>query len=357
VARIPAVRGRQRAVLVGVAVPQDFFVQAERVAAGLQHYRRLGVVVDLQRLYLWLLVAGLVAGLVALALPLATLLARGMARPLTELSAAIGRVARGELSARVEPRGAPELKALGASFNAMTERLAVSRDVSRLLAHEIRNSLTPMRLALHRLLRRLESLPAGERAVAQESLGSLLQEVHDLERLSEEFSHVARLPAPNFERVDLVEVARTAAVLHGPERVRVAIPPGLAMPVWGDRLLLARALHNLFLNAYEASPDGGTVEVRAMRENGEATIEVLDRGEGVPDAVRDRAFEPGVSSKGRGSGLGLSLVRDIASQHRGSATLGDREGGGACARFRVPLMSESEHDAPPQGHAAAKAAR
>jgi nitrogen fixation/metabolism regulation signal transduction histidine kinase len=238
----------------------------------------------------------------------------------------------------------------------MTERLAVSRDVSRLLAHEIRNSLTPMRLALHRLLRRLESLPAGERAVAQESLGSLLQEVQDLERLSEEFSQVARLPAPQFERVDLVEVARTAAVLHGPERVRTAFPAGLSLPVWGDRLLLARALHNLFLNACEASAGGGTVEVRAMREDGEATIEVLDRGAGVPDAVRERAFEPGVSSKGRGSGLGLSLVRDIASQHRGSATLGDREGGGACARFRVPLLRESEHGAA-HGQPAVKAAR
>jgi signal transduction histidine kinase len=101
---------------------------------------------------------------------------------------------------------------------------------------------------------------------------------------------------------------------------------------------LSRAVHNLLLNACEASPDGGTVEVRTLREGGDAVVEVLDRGAGLAPEVRARLFEPYVSTKSRGSGLGLSLVRDIAVQHGGSVTLDDREGGGARACLRLPMV-------------------
>jgi signal transduction histidine kinase len=119
----------------------------------------------------------------------------------------------------------------------------------------------------------------------------------------------------------------------------VAVAPASApLPVSADRLLLSRAVHNLLLNACEASPDGATVEVRATREGGDATVEILDRGSGVAPEIRDRLFEPYASTKARGSGLGLSLVRDIAEQHGGRVTLTDRAGGGAIARLSLPLL-------------------
>jgi signal transduction histidine kinase len=82
--------------------------------------------------------------------------------------------------------------------------------------------------------------------------------------------------------------------------------------------------------------------VAARREYGHAVLEVLDRGPGLPPGLADRLFEPYVSTKRRGSGLGLSLVRDIARQHGGTVTLEDREGGGACARLVLPLAKEGE---------------
>jgi signal transduction histidine kinase len=96
-------------------------------------------------------------------------------------------------------------------------------------------------------------------------------------------------------------------------------------------------VQNLLLNACEASPSGALVEVRTGADDGAAVVEVLDRGPGLPHEVRGRLFEPYVSTKARGSGLGLSLVRDIAGQHGGRVTLDDREGGGARARLTLPL--------------------
>jgi signal transduction histidine kinase len=162
--------------------------------------------------------------------------------------------------------------------------------------------------------------------------------VDQLARLAEQFSQYARLPDPRLERLDLSEVARTAAGMQEPGGVTVEVHAGDALPVQGDSLLLSRAIHNLVLNACEASPRGGRIELRTFADGGRAVLEVLDRGPGVPGELLARVFEPYVSTKKRSSGLGLSLVRDITTQHGGTVTLENRDGGGACARLSLPLL-------------------
>jgi nitrogen fixation/metabolism regulation signal transduction histidine kinase len=344
--------GADGALVVGLWVPPDYFAEVESVGRGMTYYRQLGVYVELKRRFIWVVVAAVVFGLVALALLLATSLAREMSRPIGELSAAIERVAGGELTTRVTPKGALELRSLGDSFNQMTERLlsarealqqaereAAWRDVARKLAHEFKNILTPMKLSLQLLECEIDSLPEARRTAAGDSLHAALREVGHLERLAEQFFQYARLPEPQFERVDLAELVETASRLS-PTPVHVSSPSsGLAL-VRGDRLLLSRAVHNLLLNACEASPPGAEVETRTIVRGDRAEIEVLDRGAGIPDPVRHRLFDPYVSTKKRGSGLGLSLVRDIARQHGGMVTLEDREGGGARACLSLPLLRE-----------------
>jgi len=102
-------------------------------------------------------------------------------------------------------------------------------------------------------------------------------------------------------------------------------------------LMLSRVVHNLLVNACEASPPRGIVELETGRDGSEAWVEVRDRGTGLDPALAGRVFEPYVSTKRRGSGLGLSLVRDIAERHRGRVTLENRDGGGAVARLTLPL--------------------
>jgi nitrogen fixation/metabolism regulation signal transduction histidine kinase len=342
------------AVTAGMRVPPDFFALVDRVGRGVGFYRRFGVLRDVSRTYWLLLVAALVLGVTGVALVVATALAKTMTQPLRELERALERVAAGDLETRVAPVGARELRTLGERFNAMTARLSAARtalaeaereaawrDVARRLAHEFKNILTPMSLSLHRLRRRADQVPDQHREAVTESLAAMDQSLGDLTRLAEQFSQYARLPEPNFERLDLGQVVRDAARLHEPERVRLTLAPAATpLPVLGDRLLLSRAVHNLLLNACEASPDGATVEVLTTIHGREAVAEILDRGAGLAPEVRERLFEPYVSTKSRGSGLGLSLVRDIAVRHGGSVTLTDRDGGGARACLNLPLIGE-----------------
>lgn len=341
------------ALVTGILVAPDFFADAEQAALGMTHYRRLGVYVDLERRVVLFLVAGVVLVLITLSVFLATRFAREMSSPIDDLSGALERVAAGDLDTRVTPRGALELRSLGTSFNAMTERLAAARealqtaereaawrDVARKLAHEFKNILTPMQLSLQLLEDQIGGLDPKAKAAADKSLVAALREVGHLGRLAEQFSQYARLPEPNFETLDLAEVVRASAAMVPHAEIAVT---GDGAEVRGDRLLLSRAIHNLLLNACEAGPAGAPIEVRIARADGEARVEVLDCGGGLPNGLEDRLFEPYVSTKKRGSGLGLSLVRDIVRQHGGALTLENRATGGAIARLTLPLFLD---DAP-----------
>jgi nitrogen fixation/metabolism regulation signal transduction histidine kinase len=336
-----------RAVVAAVHVQPGFFADVEQIGRGASYYRGHGVVADIQREYAWMLAAMLLVALTVVALVVSAGLARAISRPLRELADALGRIAAGEWSARVRPGGAAELRRLGEAFNAMAGRLeeargalqraereAAWRDVAQRLAHEFKNILTPMSLSLYMLAR--DAAGAGGTDDVRESLGALERGVAHLTRLAEQFSQYARLPEPRLEPLDLAELARTASANVGAD-VRVEVHADGRVPVVGDSLLLARAIHNLVLNACEASAPGASVEVRVHTEGAEAMLDVLDRGAGVAEEVRARLFQPYVSTKRRGSGLGLALVGDIARQHRGSAALAGRDGGGTRARLSLPL--------------------
>jgi hypothetical protein len=281
---------------------------------------------------------------------LARVLAGGMTRPLARLSTALAGLDDARTTERLPESGPQELAALAAAFNAMTARLgeartalaraereAAWRDVARKLAHELKNPLTPMSLSIHRLQKRVERVPEADRAAVRESLEAMMQELDHLTRLADSFAQYARLPEPRAEALDLAALARSAAALHENDRVAVHVESHGPLSVRGDALSLSRALHNLIVNACEASPDDGTVEVVTGAEGDVAWVEVRDRGPGLSPSIAARVFEPWVSTKQRGSGLGLSLVRDIATQHHGQVTLVDRADGGAVARLTLPL--------------------
>ena len=347
IAGVSAAKGGD-AVVAGVRVNPEFFAQIENLGQGAGYYRQLGVYVDLQRRVYAILVAAIVVMLVAGALFLSHAIARDTARPIQTLAQALERVAAGDLATRVAPAGALELRSLGASFNQMAagletareavqqaEREAAWRDVARKLAHEFRNILTPMQLSLQLVEAQIAAVPDAERESFRRSLASVLREVDHLHRLAEQFSQYARLPEPRFESFDLEEIVRAVLQANAATLDPVAFRCEPA-PIRGDRLLLTRAIHNLALNAREASPPEGAIELVIGADAERVTLEVLDRGAGLPQDVRGRLFEPYVSTKRRGSGLGLSLVRDIVHQHGGTIALDDREGGGAHALVALP---------------------
>jgi nitrogen fixation/metabolism regulation signal transduction histidine kinase len=312
--------------------------------------------VALQRNYVWLLVVGLIVALAIVALPLSATLAGGMSHPLDLLSAALARVAAEDLSVRVKPSGPRELRVLGASFNAMAERLEAARDavrraereaawrqVARFLAHEIGNMVQPLGSHLNNLREDVGSLAEPERAAARGRIESAENLLEDLRRLANNFSQYARLPEPRLERLDFALLVRELAAQRGARCVGPGDGTG-ALAVKADRMLLSRALDNLILNAREADPQRAP-EIRMSGEGPSAVVEILDLGPGISDEVRDRLFEPFVSTKKRGSGLGLALVRDIVIQHRGTVILENRPEGGARATLTLPRIEPRETDA------------
>jgi signal transduction histidine kinase len=256
---------------------------------------------------------------------------RGLGRRLERLKAGVDRLGGGDLSARVKVEGRDELAALAASFNRSAERIEALVAAHRLLlanaSHELRTPLTRISVAASLL---------GDTADPR-TRESLKRDVAELNELIEQILLASRLEAlPTLEQREPVDLLALAAEEASHYDVEV---DGEPVTVSGDRTLLRRLVRNLVENAQRYG--GGTpIEVSVKREDGCAVLEVTDRGPGVPEAERQRIFEPfyrlaGASESGRGSGLGLALVLDIARRHGGDAVCLAAEGGGS--RFRVDL--------------------
>ena len=257
--------------------------------------------------------------------------ARGLGRRLERLKTGVDRLGGGDLSARVKVEGRDEVAALAQSFNRSAQRIEELVAAHRLLlanaSHELRTPLA--RIAMAAAL-------VGDKAdpITRQSLK---EDVAELDQLIEQVLLASRLEAiPELERrepVDLLALAAEEASHYDLEAT------GQSVTVSGDRTLLRRLVRNLVENARRYGGDG-PVSVSVTQQHSRAVLEVSDYGPGVPEAERQRIFEPfyrlaGGIETGRGSGLGLALVLDIASRHGGGAVCLAAQGGGS--RFRVDL--------------------
>ena len=217
------------------------------------------------------------------------------------------------------------------------ERAAAWEEAARKMAHEIKNPLTPIRLAAERMRRRAAApaLPdsgASElKAVVEEGASTIIEEVGTLSGLVDSFGRFARLPAAVLAPTDLASVAAQVAKLYGDVKpgvtVSADVPEGLP-EVRADAEQMKRALVNLVDNAVTATPAGGRVVIAARVERGRATLAVADEGPGIPPEDRERVFDPTFSTKGRGTGLGLAITSRIAAEHSGRVRVEDNASGG-----------------------------
>lgn len=266
---------------------------------------------------------------------------RRVLRPLTELTAAAGRIARGDLGTRLPLRDDPDLGPIAVAFNETAGDLQarVERDArfASDVSHELRSPVTTMAAAMEVLVRRRdEASPAARHAIdlLDADLRRFRRLVGDLLEISRVDQGASRLSA---ERLDLGELAANVVARSRPE-LRVAAPG--PVPVLGDRRRLEQAVSNLVDNAERHGR--GLVAVAVTRVGGLARLEVDDAGPGVPAADRERVFErfARVSDRERhvddtGSGLGLALVDQHVRLHAGRVWVAERPGGGA--RFVVEL--------------------
>lgn len=347
-----------RRVAIGFLLAPDFFLRLSELQLGLGTIRALGIYARVFRTWLLALLAGILLGVAALAIVAATWLSRRLAGPVGELSLRIERMGAAALQPVPMPaRATPEVRTLARALNALTarlratqenllraERVAGSAEVSRQVAHEIKNALATVEYATTTLDHDLDALPAEQRLSARETLTAIRKEFEVLKDVAETFSLLGRMSEPL--RREAVDMNRLAANLRAPftdSGVDFVLELDPAAPaVAGDERALRRLLTNLVRNAIEAQPETPApgLVLRTRGDGATLAVEVEDRGRGMPAEVRARVFDAGFSTKREpGSGFGLFLARSIAEQHGGTLTLDSEPERGTVARVRLPAHS------------------
>jgi signal transduction histidine kinase len=300
------------------------------------------------------LVLGLALGLVAVAT--ARQLARQLSRPVNEVVDWAGRLARAEPLPRPSPgreHGPPEFSVLRHEFRHMADRLAEGRrqaleaerlkgltEMARRVAHEIKNPLTPLMLATRQAQ---HFASRGRPESLKEPLSVIEQEAERLDDMARSFAQLGRLPEGPTSEIDLRELLRELLARDLPDSVTGTLNAPVAPPlVEGHLDALTRAFRNLLGNAVEALTDrpDARIEVTITRVDDFVEVAIADNGPGLPPEQLERVWQPDFTTKKRGTGLGLALVRQAVTAHGGTVELSSAADQGACFVVRLPAASQ-----------------
>ncbi|WPB57295.1 sensor histidine kinase [Xylophilus sp. GOD-11R] len=221
-------------------------------------------------------------------------------------------------------------------------------EVARRLAHEIKNPLTPIQLSAERLAFKLDGkVDAAGQAVLTKSVRTIVEQVDAMKRLVNEFRDYARLPTAELAPLDLNALVADVLLLYEADHtsvpVRAEYDPACP-PVLGDAQQLRQVLHNLVQNAQDATEAAQhdpvppvLIRTRFNESTKRVRLSVIDSGIGFPENILQRAFEPYVTTKSKGTGLGLAVVRKIADEHGARIDIGNRTGDGHAPGAQVSL--------------------
>jgi len=317
---------------------------------------------------------------IASALAVGLVVSRRLTRRVAVLADAARRVGSGDLTVEVPSDRGDEVGELVRAFNAMVrdirssrdrieylQRMAAWQEMARRLAHEIKNPLTPIQLAVQDLHQRYGGDDPRFRRRLDDARDIVEEEVRTLRRLVTEFSDFARLPVPELALADLASFAREAARTFEPAAMMPEATPGskdgeapavpsleLQLPTEPllasiDAGLLRKALDNLVRNAVQAlaqsSVEHGRVVLAVSKSHGAALLEVRDNGPGVAERERARVFDAYFTTKSEGTGLGLAITKKIVLEHGGSIECAQAPEGGAAFRILLPITGGASGDA------------
>ena len=313
---------------------------------------------DLRRgFFITVLVLG--AGVWIVSMVLLIYWAHRIAKPIHALTAGLAQLAEGNLDVRLEPARQDEVGQAMLAFNNTAEQLKHSRErlvyltrlaswqtLARKMAHEVKNSLTPIRLTMEELMAR-----SGRDAFIQQAAGIVIDEVGTLERRVRAFSEFASEPPVRSKPVDLnAAVNERVALLRNAHpdvlyNTRLASGGAVAM---ADEDLVKSVLTNLIENAAEAAGSGGVVLAKTTAGPDAVAVEVHDSGPGLSRHARESLFQPTISFKKTGMGLGLSIARRSALLCGGDIVLMESELGGAAFRFTLKAAPPAPARTPDQ---------
>lgn len=230
-------------------------------------------------------------------------------------------------------------------------------EVARRLAHEIKNPLTPIQLSAERLEMKLSGkLEKSEQAILNKSVKTIVDQVDAMKRLVNEFRDYARLPAALLKPLDLNALVQDVLNLYNEGDAHTAVVTELDAQcplVLGDAQQIRQVLHNLLQNAQDAAQsaqrndtqDAVLLKTQWVPASGRVRLTVLDKGMGFPEHILKRAFEPYVTTKDKGTGLGLAVVKKIADEHGTRVEISNRLVDGQLLGAQVSLSFAADHGA------------
>jgi len=357
----PGAQARAYTVILGARLPAGFDEAASRLTQALEFFIQLDRFQNNFVTAIGFFYAFFSVPLVLLSFLVSFLLSDEIMRPIVSLEEATRRVAEGDFSTRILTRRGDELSMLVNSFNRMvgelertrekiiqTEKIAAWQEIAQRLAHEVKNPLTPIRLAAERTLRKYQNGSDDFPAVLETSVKSIVNEVDNLSALLSEFREFSRLPAPSMEDVDLSVIILEVVATYAAE---VTVPVSLegvsdGLRVHADPGQVRQLVSNLVKNALEAvSGAGGDGRVSIHVDpvsRGEAKycrLRIEDNGSGIDPEQQTKIFDPYVTTKRKGTGLGLAIVQRIVFDHHGQIWFETQPGVGTT--FYVDLPAES----------------
>jgi signal transduction histidine kinase len=294
-------------------------------------------------------------------LGLLVFLAHRISQPIHRLTRGLAEMAAGDLAVRVKPQRDDEVGRAIEAFNAMadtlqetTERLVYLRQleswqvVARKTAHEVKNSLTPIRLTVEEMLARYDD---ADRAFMEQATQIVVDEIETLERRVRAFSQFASEPPVSPAPLDVNSLLqeRIALLRTAHPEVDYECQLGDVPQVMADQDLVKGILTNLLENAADAAGRGGRILGSTAMDHEKVAIEVHDSGPGLSDQAKASLFQPTISFKKRGMGLGLSIARKSALLSGGDIVVVKGELGGAGFRVLLPIATNGFQARPDRG--------
>jgi nitrogen fixation/metabolism regulation signal transduction histidine kinase len=246
-----------------------------------------------------------------------------ISRPLRELKNATEQIRQGNFSVHLPETGIAEMRELKNSFNVMSRELEtiqtrllvaekemIWKDLSRILAHEIKNPLTPIQLVIQRLEERLETDPNKIREILPESISIITQEIENLRLLAQDFSNYAKVNQPNTEEINPALSIREIVKSYSQDyQINLDLAEDLSISF--DKTHFYQVVTNILQNAIDASDPDTKIDIRLYGERSYVVLCIKDEGSGIENKDLPRIFEPYFSKKSKGTGLGLALVKKL----------------------------------------------
>ncbi|MFZ0456529.1 MAG: ATP-binding protein [Ignavibacteriaceae bacterium] len=282
---------------------------------------------------------------------ISTILANRISSPIRRLTKATDSVAHGDLNIELDNKEKGEMRELFQSFNIMTtelrknqveisemERENAWKEMAKQVAHEIKNPLTPMKLAVQQLIISYKDKTKNFDTIFEKVSSTILNQIENLSLIASEFSRFAKMPSLKLETLDLLSIVDETANLFAEEKVKIYINTNLSSAVVeADKTQLRRLFINLVRNAIQAS--ASVVEITVAAEENDYIITLKDNGNGIPEEAKEKIFDSNFTTKEKGMGLGLKLAKRFLESINGKIFLLESSEKGTTFRLQIPVSS------------------